>query len=78
VEGNLDLALSEEARPGAARKLSGKETYRWNCGPLRVEPVCFGVKNLHAETPAEQPTFLVPGDGATAMSAHLLPGTRPF
>ena len=24
VEGNLDLALSEEARPGAARKLSGK------------------------------------------------------
>jgi transposase len=26
VEGNLDLALSEEARPGAARKLSGKET----------------------------------------------------
>jgi transposase len=26
VEGSLDLALSEEARPGAARKLSGKET----------------------------------------------------
>ena len=26
VEGNLDLALSEETRPGAARKLSGKET----------------------------------------------------
>jgi len=26
VEGNLDLALSEEARPGAERKLSGKET----------------------------------------------------
>ncbi len=26
VEGNLDLALNEEARPGAARKLSGKET----------------------------------------------------
>jgi transposase len=26
VEGNLDLALSEEARPGATRKLSGKET----------------------------------------------------
>ena len=26
VEGNLDLALSEEARPGAARKLAGKET----------------------------------------------------
>jgi len=26
VQGNLDLALSEEARPGAARKLSGKET----------------------------------------------------
>lgn len=26
VEGNLDLALSEAARPGAARKLSGKET----------------------------------------------------
>jgi transposase len=25
VEGNLDLALSEEARPGASRKLSGKE-----------------------------------------------------
>ncbi len=25
VEGNLDLALSEAARPGAARKLSGKE-----------------------------------------------------
>jgi transposase len=25
VEGNLDLALSEEARPGAGRKLSGKE-----------------------------------------------------
>jgi transposase len=26
VEGNLELALSEEARPGAARKLSGKQT----------------------------------------------------
>jgi transposase len=26
VEGNLDLASSEEVRPGAARKLSGKET----------------------------------------------------
>src|SRR3569623_1750050 len=26
VEGNLDLALSEEARPGAERKLSGKAT----------------------------------------------------
>jgi hypothetical protein len=26
VEGNLELALSEEARPGAARKLSGKDT----------------------------------------------------
>jgi transposase len=26
VEGNLDLALSEEVRPGASRKLSGKAT----------------------------------------------------
>ena len=26
VEGNLELALTEEPRPGAARKLSGKET----------------------------------------------------
>src|SRR6202162_2075086 len=26
VEGNLELALSEETRPGATRKLSGKET----------------------------------------------------
>jgi transposase len=26
VEGNLELALSEEVRPGASRKLSGKET----------------------------------------------------
>jgi transposase len=26
VEGNLELALSEEARPGASRKLSGKQT----------------------------------------------------
>ena len=26
VEGNLELALSEEPRPGAGRKLSGKET----------------------------------------------------
>src|ERR1700733_8919665 len=34
VEGNLDLALSEEARPGADRKLSGKET------ALLVATVC--------------------------------------
>src|SRR3954471_16620704 len=34
VEGNLGLALSEEARPGAARKLSGKET------ALLVATVC--------------------------------------
>ena len=34
VEGNLDLALSEEARPGAARKLSCKET------ALLVATVC--------------------------------------
>jgi DNA-binding phage protein len=26
VQGNLELALSEEGRPGASRKLSGKET----------------------------------------------------
>ena len=26
VEGNLQLALNEDARPGAARKLTGKET----------------------------------------------------
>src|SRR3954463_12954688 len=35
VEGNLELALSEEARPGAARKLSGKET------ALLVAIACF-------------------------------------
>src|SRR5215470_7935152 len=34
VEGSLELALSEEARPGAARKLSGKET------ALLVATVC--------------------------------------
>ena len=34
AEGNLELALSEEARPGAARKLSGKET------ALLVATVC--------------------------------------
>ena len=34
MEGNLDLALSEEARPGAARKLSCKET------ALLVATVC--------------------------------------
>ena len=34
VEGNLDLALSEEARPGASRKLSGKEA------ALLVATVC--------------------------------------
>src|SRR5471030_568171 len=34
VEGNLELALSEEVRPGAARKLSGKET------ALLVATVC--------------------------------------
>ena len=34
VEGNLELGLSEEARPGAARKLSGKET------ALLVATVC--------------------------------------
>jgi transposase len=34
VEGNLELALSEDARPGAARKRSGKET------ALLVATVC--------------------------------------
>src|ERR1700710_3294355 len=34
VEGNLELALSEEARPGAPLKLSGKET------ALLVATVC--------------------------------------
>jgi transposase len=34
VEGNIELALSEEPRPGAARKLSGKET------ALLVATVC--------------------------------------
>src|ERR1700690_187453 len=34
VEGNLELALSEEPRPGAARKLSGKERRRcWSRQP---------------------------------------------
>jgi hypothetical protein len=50
VEGNLDLALSEEPRPGAERKLTGKEEAllvatrahrravpdgRWNCWRTR-------------------------------------------
>ena len=35
VEGNLELALSEEPRPGAARKLSGKETALLGDGLLR-------------------------------------------
>src|ERR1700749_1279607 len=35
VEGNLDLALSEEARPGAARTLSGQET------ALLIATACF-------------------------------------
>ncbi len=35
VGGNLNLALSEEARPGAARKLSGKEA-----APLLVATAC--------------------------------------
>ena len=34
VEGNLELALSEEVRPGASRKLSGKQT------ALRVASAC--------------------------------------
>ncbi len=34
VEGNIELALSEEPRPGAVRKLSGKET------ALLVATVC--------------------------------------
>src|SRR6202158_1705300 len=34
VEGNLEAALSEEPRPGAARKLSGREE------PLLVAPAC--------------------------------------
>ena len=36
VEGNLELALNEEARPGAARKLTGKET------ALLVATACSG------------------------------------
>jgi transposase len=36
VEGNLELALSEETRPGAPRKLSGKET------ALLVATACSG------------------------------------
>jgi transposase len=50
VQRNLDLALSEEARPGAPRELSGKETAllvatfcsstpeHWNCWPVRWSP----------------------------------------
>jgi transposase len=35
VEGNLELALSEEARPRAPRKLSGKERRCWWRRPAR-------------------------------------------
>jgi len=41
VEGSLDRALSEEARPGAARKLSGKET------ALLVATVCSSPPEGH-------------------------------
>ena len=47
VEGNLDLALSEEARPGAARKLSGQEATVCS-SPLRAvsagRSICWPVK----------------------------------
>ena len=36
VEGNLDLALSEEPRPGAERKLTGKEEACWWPRPART------------------------------------------
>ena len=47
VEGNLDLALSEEMRPGAARKLSGKETALLVATACSDPPV--GRKALDAE-----------------------------
>jgi hypothetical protein len=40
VEGNLDLALSEEPRPGAERKLTGKEE------ALLVATACSGTDKL--------------------------------
>jgi transposase len=42
VQGNLDLALSEETRPGAARKLSGKET------ALLVAIACSNPPKVHS------------------------------
>jgi hypothetical protein len=39
VEGNLELTLSEEPRPGASRKLSGKET------ALLVATACSNLSN---------------------------------
>jgi transposase len=36
VEGNLERALSEEPRPGAQRKLTGKEELCWWRRPVRA------------------------------------------
>src|SRR5258705_11978691 len=38
VLGNLAAALSEEPRPGASRKLSGKERRCWWRPPVRARP----------------------------------------
>jgi hypothetical protein len=38
VIGNLQAALSEEPRPGAARKLSGKERPCWSQQPVPTRP----------------------------------------
>ena len=38
VEGNLELALSEETRPGAPRKLSARRRRCWSRRPVPVRP----------------------------------------
>jgi len=43
VEGNLELALSEEARPGARRKLSGKRRRYWWPRPAPTRPKAASV-----------------------------------
>src|ERR1700721_1733979 len=60
VEGNLELALSEETRPGAPRKLSGKET------ALLVATAC----SSPPEGRKRRPLDFRPGRGSEASSSE--------
>src|ERR1700740_2428130 len=74
VEGNLERALSEETRPGAERKLTGKEEALLVATACAKPPAGCKLASDYGRQPASDPSWLLLLHGQAAPATSSMPG----